>query len=320
MKFIPILKDKIWGGNKLSKMLGKGDGSLKNIGESWEISGVDNSESVVLNGFLKGNTINELIEVYMGDIVGEKIFRRYGNQFPLLFKFIDANADLSIQVHPNDEIAMERHDSYGKTEMWFVMQADDGAKLVSGFKSDITCESYLECLKNKQLDKILGYTDVNEGDVLYIPAGRVHAIGAGVLVAEIQQSSDITYRIFDYDRKDSFGNYRQLHTDDALDVIDYSKNENPKILYHLKKNESNELVKCEYFTVNIIDLNDCLEKDYYEIDSFIVYMCVDGGCNVLTDNNDPVFLKKGDTIFIPNECNRVVIEPTPSVKLLEVYI
>jgi len=220
LKFTPIYKDKIWGGNKIKSVLNKDFGGLPNCGESWELSGVDGNVSVVSNGYLAGNTLEELLEVYMGDLAGDEVYEHFGNEFPLLIKFIDANDDLSIQVHPNDEMAAERHNSYGKTEMWYVLQADKGSKLQSGFNQQVDQEKYLEKLEKTELTDILNFEEVTAGDVFFIPAGRVHAIGRGILLAEIQQTSDITYRIYDYDRRDDKGNPRELHTDLALDAID----------------------------------------------------------------------------------------------------
>ena len=238
LKFTPICKDKIWGGNKLNEILNKEYPELPNCGESWEISGVQDEVSVVSNGFLKGNSLEELIEVYMGDLVGEKVYEKFGIEFPLLVKFIDANDNLSIQVHPNDELSMERHDAFGKTEMWYVVQADPGAKLISGFNRKIDKEGYLKYFKNGQLEEILNYEEVKAGDVFFIPAGRVHAIGKGIVVAEIQQTSDVTYRIYDFNRVDDQGNPRELHTDLAIDAIAYEYEANYRTDYKALDNQS----------------------------------------------------------------------------------
>lgn len=320
LKFTPILKEKIWGGKKLKDILGKNIGNKCNIGESWELSGVEEDESIVANGFLKGNSINELIEIYMGDLVGEKVYKKFGNQFPLLIKFIDASRDLSIQVHPNNEIALERHNSYGKTEMWYVMQADTDARLVAGFKDEVTCQSYVEHVENNKLDELLGYTKVEPGDVFYIPAGRVHSIGAGILLAEIQQTSDITYRIYDYDRVDKDGEKRELHTDEALDVINYLKLDEPKKKYLIKENNFSEVVKCDYFTTNIIELTNTIEKDYYKIESFVIYICLEGAFEVEMFNSEKTIVLMGETILVPAECSSVIITPKEKSKFLEIYI
>lgn len=320
LKFAPIYKEKIWGGNKMKTILGKDFGKLPNCGESWELSGVEGNVSVVSNGYLAGNSLEELVEVYMGDLVGDKVFENFGNEFPLLIKFIDANDDLSIQVHPDDELAAERHNSYGKTEMWYVLQADPGSKLQSGFNREVDQETYIEKLENGELTSILNFEEVAPGDVFFIPAGRVHAIGKGILLAEIQQTSDVTYRIYDYERLDASGNIRELHNDLAIDAIDFTVWPEYKSKYTPRANESVELVKCNYFTTNLLELNRKLEKDYNQLDSFVIYMCLDGELNLETESGSEKF-RKGETILLPASIENVILKPvTPAVKLLEVYI
>ncbi len=320
LKFAPIYKDKIWGGKKIKSVLHKDYGDLPNCGESWELSGVDENVSVVINGYLAGNDLNELIEVYMGDLVGETIYEHFGNEFPLLIKFIDANDDLSIQVHPNDEMAAERHNSYGKTEMWYVIQADKGAKLQSGFNQQVDQELYLEKLEKVELTDILNFEEVTSGDVFFIPAGRVHAIGKGILLAEIQQTSDITYRIYDYDRRDDKGNTRELHTDLALDAIDYTVFTEYKSKYERKVNESVELVSCQYFTTNVLEFSKLVEKDYHKLDSFVIYICLDGELIVETELGNET-LNLGETILLPATIESVTLKPVSArTRLLEVYI
>jgi mannose-6-phosphate isomerase len=320
LKFTPIFKDKIWGGNKIRTVLNKDFGDLPNCGESWELSGVEDNVSVVSNGYLAENSLSELIEIYMGDLVGDRIFDTYGTEFPLLIKFIDANDDLSIQVHPDDEMAGERHHSFGKTEMWYVMQADKGSKLQSGFNQVVDQEKYLEKLNKAELTDILNFEEVTAGDVFFIPAGRVHAIGKGILLAEIQQTSDITYRIYDYNRRDDKGNLRELHTDLALDAIDFTIYPEYKTQYQPKSNESVELVNCEYFTTNLLEINKPIEKDYNKLDSFVIYMCLDGEALIETESGNESVVK-GETILIPASIESVILKPTTaSVKLLEVYI
>ncbi|MBW8325202.1 MAG: class I mannose-6-phosphate isomerase [Prolixibacteraceae bacterium] len=320
LKFTPIFKDKIWGGNKIKSILNKDFGHLPNCGESWELSGVEGNISVVSNGFLAGNTLEELIEIYMGDLVGEGIFETYGIEFPLLIKFIDANDDLSIQVHPDDEMSKERHNAFGKTEMWYVMQADQGSKLQSGFNQQVDQDKYLFKLEHNELTDILNFEEVAAGDVFFIPAGRVHAIGKGILLAEIQQTSDITYRIYDYDRRDNEGNPRELHTELALDAIDYTLSPEYKTRYESKLNESVELAKCKYFTTNVLDLNTIVEKDYNKLDSFVIYICLDGELQIETESGSET-VQKGETILIPASIENVQLKPlSATVKLLEVYI
>jgi len=320
LKFTPICKDKIWGGNKLNELLNKEYPELPNCGESWEISGVQDEISVVSNGFLKGNNLEELIEVYMGDLVGEKVYEKFGTEFPLLVKFIDANDNLSIQVHPNDELALERHDAFGKTEMWYVVQADPGAKLISGFNRKIDKEGYLKYFKNGQLEEILNYEEVKAGDVFFMPAGRVHAIGKGIVVAEIQQTSDITYRIYDFNRVDDQGNPRELHTDLAVDAIDYSFETNYRTDYNAIPDKSVKLVGCKYFTTNILPLSSSVERDFTELDTFVIYCCLDGRYTIKWEDQSLV-VEKGESILVPAMINNFVLSAEGgSAKLLEVYI
>jgi mannose-6-phosphate isomerase len=320
LKFSPIYKDKIWGGDKIKSVLNKDFGDLPNCGESWELSGVEDNVSVVSNGYLAGNSLEELIEVYMGDLVGDSVFENFGIEFPLLIKFIDANDDLSIQVHPNDEMAKKRHNAFGKTEMWYVIQADPGSKLQAGFNQKVDAETYLQKLESNQLTDILNFEEVKAGDVYFIPAGRVHAIGKGILLAEIQQTSDITYRIYDYDRRDNKGNPRELHTDLALDAIDFNIYPEYKTRYEAKANESTEIVTCKYFTTNVLEINEVVEKDYNELDSFVIFICLEGVVAIETEAGTET-IEKGQTILIPAAIESVTLHPSASfVRLLEVYI
>lgn len=318
IKFKPILKDRIWGGNKLKNILGK-TGKCATCGESWELSAVQGEISVVSNGFLKGNNLEEIIEIYMGDLVGESVFEKYGIEFPLLIKFIDAADDLSIQVHPDDKLASERHDSYGKTEMWVVMQAEKGAKLISGFNKKVTKEEYLSNLEGKTLKNILNSEEVKEGDVFFIPAGRVHAIGSGILLAEIQQTSDVTYRIYDWDRTDASGKSRELHTELALDAIDYSYHPQYKTVYEETLNKTVNVADCPYFTTNIIKFDKAVNKDYNFIDSFVIYICLNGKIQIAYENGKED-LNMGETILIPASLKELEITPVGEAQILEVYI
>lgn len=321
LKFAPICKDKIWGGNKLKELLNKEYAGLPNCGESWEVSGVQDEVSVVSNGFLKGNSLEELIEVYMGDLVGEKVYEKFGIEFPLLIKFIDANDNLSIQVHPGDEMALERHDSHGKTEMWYVLQADPGARLISGFNREMDKEKYLTHFKNGQLEDILNYEEANAGDVFFMPAGRVHAIGKGIVVAEIQQTSDVTYRIYDFNRVDEHGKGRELHVDLAVDAIDYQFEKNYRTQYHAIENKSVELVNCPYFTTNILPLTQLVERDFESLDTFVIYICLEGSCNMKWDDQT-LKISRGESILVPAMISHFSINPGDGApaKLLEVYI
>jgi mannose-6-phosphate isomerase len=318
LKFQPILKDKIWGGEKLMNLLHK-NSDRKDIGESWEISDVEGDMSVVMNGILKGKNLKELIAEYKGSLVGDKVFKHFGNKFPLLIKFIDAKEALSIQLHPHDDLAKKRHNSFGKTEMWYVMQADEKANLIVGFKKEVTPEEYLHHLNNTSLTEILNIDEVQKGDVYFIPTGRVHAIGAGVLLAEIQQTSDITYRIYDWDRQDTKGNYRDLHTDEAIDAIDYSAKNSYRTRYSKQVNTSSEIVSCPYFTTNVLPIDGGLTIDHSNKDSFVIYMCVEGSVT-FKHGNFTEKLIMGETILVPNAITNFEITSSKPSELLEVYI
>jgi mannose-6-phosphate isomerase len=320
LKFKPVCLEKIWGGNRLKTLLNKDFSPMSNCGESWEISAVEDHISEVKNGYLQGNNLTELIEIYMGDLVGDAIFKKYGVEFPLLFKFIDANDDLSIQVHPDDELAKERHNAYGKTEMWYVVHADKGALINTGFNQPVSPEMFMEYLEQGKLPEILCYEEANPGDVFFIPAGRVHAIGKGILLAEIQQTSDITYRIFDYNRKDAQGNIRELHIDLAVDAIDFSYSDEYKTKYTAEKNKSSEIVTCSYFTTNLLEFNTKIEKDYHLLDSFIVYMNIAGRFTIEYEDGEET-VEPGETVLVPASLEVFQLKPlTEEVKTLEVYI
>lgn len=318
LKFQPLYKYRIWGGEKLKTELGK-NYSKNMIGESWEVSDVNNDETTVLEGPLQGLTLKQLIQKYKGDFLGETVYTTFGNNFPLLIKFIDAKTPLSIQVHPSNEVAKSRHNSFGKNEMWYVMQAEKEAELIIGFKENLSPEQYEQHLKNGKLLDVMNHEVVSKGDTFYIPTGRVHAIGAGVLLAEIQQTSDITYRIYDYDRVDnSTGEKRELHNDLAKDVIDFSVHDTYKTHYNKTTNQSNDLVHSAYFKSNFIKIDGTLNKDYSNIDSFIIYICVEG--NVEIEWKKDVFtLKKGETVLLPASIKNISLSST-SCELLEVYL
>jgi mannose-6-phosphate isomerase len=317
IKFYPILKEKIWGGNKIISQLHK-KSALKNVGESWELSDVENNVSVVSNGKLEGKTLRELLGTYKNELVGENNYDRFGNNFPLLIKFIDAKEDLSVQVHPNNELAKIRHNSFGKTEMWYIMQADSGSKLVVGFSKEITPEQYVGYLKEKKITSVLNYEKVKAGDAFLIEPGTVHTIGAGILLAEIQQTSDITYRIYDWDRADDRGNLRELHTDLAIDAINFSDKIAAKHYYHTYINALNTIVKCPYFTTNFIHVVGEKELDYAETDSFVIFMCVKGNATISIDEYSEN-LDFGETVLIPATVEKVIIT-SKNCKLLEVTV
>ncbi|OIQ21207.1 type I phosphomannose isomerase catalytic subunit [Lacinutrix sp. MedPE-SW] len=320
LTFNPVYSYRIWGGDKLKTVLNK-KYSQESIGESWEISDVKDNETLVSNGNLKGKTLKELINTFKADFVGEKVYNSFGNDFPLLIKFIDAKTPLSIQVHPSNELAKARHNSFGKNEMWYVMQAEKDAELIVGFNKEIKQEQYKQHLKDNTLKEILNIEKVKSGDTFYIPTGRVHAIGAGVLLAEIQQTSNITYRIYDYDRVDKkTGEKRELHTDLALDAIDYNLYKNYKTEYKTETNTPSPLVNSPYFKTNILNIQGYLNRELSTYDSFVIYMCVEGNTSLKTaKNNEEYKLSIGETIIIPACINNISLEAT-SGKLIEVYL
>jgi mannose-6-phosphate isomerase len=319
LKFKPILKQVLWGGEKIIpfKQLNE---TLKQVGESWELSGVENNESIVANGVDKGFTLTEIVRKYRDELVGEANYARFGNKFPLLIKFIDAKQDLSIQVHPSDELAKKRHNSMGKTEMWYVIDADKGAKLRSGFSTQITPKEYKERIQNNTITDVLQEYKIQKGDVFFLPAGRVHSIGAGAFIAEIQQTSDITYRIYDFNRKDADGKVRELHTDFAREAIDYELLRDYRTQYKALINEPVELVACPYFTTSLYDMTEEVSCDYSELDSFVIFVCIEGACRLIDNEKNAITLQAGETVLLPATVQTITVIPNNAVKLLETYI
>jgi mannose-6-phosphate isomerase len=314
LQFEPILKERIWGGEKLNTVLNKPIAS-NNTGESWEISTVEGDVSVVSNGTLKGFHLNELIDNFPNEILGTAVYDKFGKQFPLLFKYLDAKTDLSIQVHPNDELAKKRHNSFGKTEMWYIMQADEGSRIIVGFKDNSNANEYVTHLDKNTLLELLEEVKVKTGDVFFLKTGTVHAIGAGLLVAEIQQTSDITYRLYDFDRVDSEGNKRELHVELALDAINYNRVET-QVNYSKELNIFNEIVNCPYFTTNYLNLSGELKVSKSNT-TFTVYMCTDGDFQI-EFKQIHYHYSKGDTILIPATMTNYNLSGNAVV--LEIYI
>jgi mannose-6-phosphate isomerase len=321
LKFRPILKPVIWGGSEISHFK-QIEPVQDGIGESWEISGVKNNLSVVANGPLAGTTIGELLIREKEKLVGRKVYEKYGTTFPLLIKFIDARDDLSIQVHPDDKLAKERQQSFGKTEMWYVIKASPGAFLYSGFEKSITPEEYVETVQNNTFVTTLKRYEVKEGDVFFLPAGRVHAIGAGCFIAEIQQTSDITYRIYDYNRKDAAGNSRELHTELAKDAIDYKVYDSYKTDYERSLNKPVRLVSCAYFTTHLLEMDADIpmSRQYANLDSFVIYICVAGHCTIKDDKGNSELIRQGESMLLPADTRWVTIIPSESSKLLETFV
>ncbi len=319
LKFEPILKQRIWGGHALMENYGKKADREALIGESWELSAVSGDISVVTNGFLAGNNLQEIVEVYMGDITGEAIYEKFGDEFPLLIKLIEAREVLSIQVHPDDKLAKKRHNAYGKTEMWYILEAERDAVVFTGFRNSITKEDYKNALADNKLPHLLNTECPKKGDVLFTPAGRIHAIGAGLILVEIQQTSDITYRIYDWGRLAPDGQSRKLHLDLAEDTLDFNASRDCIIRKESIPDTTINLVNCEYFVTNILYFNNPVDKDYNLLDTFVIYICLEGEFIIKWDKGSEIVLK-GETVLIPAVLAELALEPKPEAKILEVFI
>jgi mannose-6-phosphate isomerase len=309
----------VWGGYKLNTLLAKNFPAEKKVGESWELSGVQKSLSVVTNGYLKGNNIEELAEIYMGELLGDKVYEQFGVEFPLLIKFIDATDTLSVQVHPDDAVAAERHNAYGKTEMWVVLAAEPGAGLYMGFKERLTAQAFYAHTQKGTLPEVLNFEQVAPGDVFFIPAGRIHAIGKGVLLAEIQQTSDITYRVYDWGREYNPATARDMHIDLAIDVIDFAPANRYKTSYAPQLNAPVNVAGCPYFTTNLLELDRAVERPLLPRDSFVIYICLDGTVS-LSCKGAQETVTKGETLLVPAAIADIRLEPAIGAKLLEVYV
>lgn len=315
LKFKPILKSTIWGGERIIPYKQLVD-TQKQVGESWELSGVKGNESVIVNGKYAGLTLPDLIAQEGANLLGVKNYERFGQEFPLLIKFIDARQDLSIQVHPNDKLAWERHQSKGKTEMWYVVSADEGAHLRSGFAKQVTPAEYEASVNDDTITDLLTDYLIQPGDVFFLPAGRLHSIGAGAFIAEIQQTSDITYRIYDFKRRDANGNTRELHTELAKEAIDYTVESDYRTHYIARENQEVELVSCPYFTTSLYELTQEFTLDYSALDSFVVLICMSGQATFMTDSGDEVVMHQGETVLLPATAQWLRIRPVGKCNLL----
>ena len=312
-KFQPLLKQTLWGGDKIIPFKHLST-VMENVGESWEISGVKDNETIAAGD---GRSLNQLVRDMKDRLVGEANYQRFSDEFPLLIKFIDARQDLSIQVHPTDEIAHRQGRERGKTEMWYVMDSEPDAKLYNGLKLQITPEQYKQMVADDTICDALAQYSVKEGDCFFIPAGRIHAIGAGCFLVEIQQTSDVTYRIYDFKRKDKDGNYRQLHTQEASESINYTVLDDYRTHYQPRTNESQLLVECPYFTTAVYDLTETMTIDYSELDSFVILIGMKGE-GTLTIDGETVAFSAGETILVPASAQEVRTEGT--IKFLETYV
>ncbi len=317
-KFLPILKSTIWGGSRIADYKNIKTES-ETIGESWELSGVKGSESVVDDGPDKGLTITQLIDRYQSSLIGERNFTRFGNKFPLLIKFIDAKADLSVQVHPDDAMARRMGHECGKTEMWYVIDAEKGARLANGFKSPVDPSDYERLVESGDIEKVLNFNTIHKGDVFFIPAGRVHAIGKGALVAEIQQTSDDTFRLYDYHRKGPDGKERELHTELAKEAIDFNDCGGARVEYTHLENIPVTVVRSPYFTTNVLELDDEMMRDYSEADTFVAIVGIKGSA-IIVCGPQQVRMKEGETVLVSADAVSVTIKPEGSFTALETYI
>lgn len=321
LKFEPILKETIWGGDYLNKELAKGDDSEKKVGESLEVSSLDGSVSMVSNGFLKGNSLLDIIEVYMGDLIGEKVYEKFGIELPILIKIIDAKADLSIQVHPDEKLANEKYGAHGKTEMWYVLDSSEDAKIIAGYHKPTTRNEVRKCIDNNTVESLVRKDDVKSGDVFFIPAGRVHSLGAGNVVFEIQKTSDVTLRMYDYDRRDTAGSLRDLHVEESLDAMSYGAEDEYKTTYVEVVNQPSNLIKCPDFTTNIFPFDQKVGRDYYFLDSFVLLFCTEGSFTVDFAEGDTVKVKKGESLLLPAQVREYFFTPqTEKATFIETYL
>ena len=316
-KFTPLLKQAIWGGDKIIAFK-RLNVQMENIGESWEISGLKDNETVVCSGPDEGKSINQLVREQGERLVGHDNYQRFGDEFPLLIKFIDARKDLSIQVHPDNETAQRHGHQRGKTEMWYALKPTPGAQLYNGLRQQLTPETYRQMVADNTITDALARYRVHEGDVFFIPAGRIHSIGAGCFMAEVQQTCDLTYRIYDYNRRDCNGNLRQLHTDKAAESIDYTVHDNYRTYYEPMQDEGVQLITCPYFSTAVYDLNDPMTIDYSELDSFVIFVGLQGSCELTDDSGHTVSFREGETVLLPATTKTVKVDGT--IKFLETYV
>ena len=317
IRFEPLLKSTLWGGDKIIPFKHL-NSEQQQVGESWEISGVADNETVVSDGPYQGKSLNILLHEMKAQLIGVDNYRRFGDEFPLLIKFIDAHQDLSIQVHPNDEIAHRQGKPRGKTEMWYIMESEPNSMLYSGLQKEITPEQYKTMVDDGTITDAIAQYKVKEGDVFFLPAGRIHSVGTGCFLVEIQQTSDVTYRIYDYKRKDKNGNYRELHTREAAECINYHVEKSYRTEYVPRKNQGVSLVQCPYFNTAIYDLDEPMTLDYSELDSFVILIALRGEGTLTDDEGNKIPFRMGDTVLLPATTQMVEVEGT--VKFLETYV
>lgn len=320
LEFKPIFRDKIWGGQRIKNRLGFDIGDLPNCGELWSLSGYPGEQSIIANGFLEGNQLNEILEIYMDDLVGGNIYDKFGNIFPILVKILDAKDWLSIQVHPDDELAQKRGLEGGKTEMWYILDSDSDSKLIAGFSQKVNEYTYRRKIEEKKLPEIMNFVEVKKEDVFFMPSGRVHALGPGILLAEIQQTSDTTYRIYDWDRVDADGKSRELHLDEAMQAIDFELYDNYKTQYSKSTNDTNKIIDSPFFITNLLHLNKGIEKNYEELDSFVILLAAEGSFRYSDPFGNSGEIKAGESLLLPAVQSHIGLHPIGECKILEVYI
>ena len=316
-RFTPLLKQTLWGGHRIVPFK-KLESNLENVGESWEISGVPGRETIVDGGLYHGKSLNELIAELKEKLVGEANYKRFGNEFPLLIKFIDTELPLSIQVHPTDEIAHKHGKERGKTEMWYMMESAPDASILVGLKKKITPEQYKAMVANDTIVDAIGHYNVKEGDCFFLPAGRIHGIGKGCFLTEIQQTSDITYRIYDFKRRDKDGNYRQLHIHEAAESIDYTVESNCSVTYVPTKNQGVSLIQCPYFKTILYQVDEPLTIDLSSLDSFIITIITQGRGSFTDNEGNTEQVQAGDTLLFPATTSQLKIEGC--MKFLVTYV
>lgn len=321
LKFKPLLKERVWGGENLKEMYADAVlPNMKEVGESWLVSGVQDNISLVANGFLKDNTLEELVEVYMGDLVGDSVYEKFGVEFPLLIKLIDTREYLSVQVHPDDEMAKERHSAYGKSEFWYVLESKDDSEIITGFNRSFTRDDYVSSIKDKTLISSLKNEAVVPHNFVFIPSGSLHSLGKNILLVEIQQTSDITYRVYDWDRVDEQGKGRELHIELAADTIDFSRNPLEIKSLDMDKNKAQELVENTFFRINRFYIDEPLNREFIDFDTFRLYICISGTAEVHSVGNNPVILSKGEVVLVPASLHVVELIPNEESLLLEAYV
>ncbi|HPK30415.1 MAG TPA: class I mannose-6-phosphate isomerase [Bacteroidales bacterium] len=328
LKFQPILKTKVWGGNRLVKEYGKypdpeEEIDLSHIGESWEIADMGDESTMVSEGFLAENSLFDLLETYLGDLVGDKVFEMYNLQFPIMVKLLDINKHISVQVHPDDEIALERYDSYGKEEFWHILDADNDAVIYLGFKRKVTATEFYDRCKDGTVIQLLNEIRPKKGDNFHIKPGTVHSASGGIRLVEIQQPSDITFRLYDWEREFDALTAREMHLEEAIDCIDYNASDPASLLIPTNPTRG-PLLESDNFIISAVDLQGPRQIHTESYGSFIIYVCTQGSASfqVMEGGRKASYdISKGGTILIPASLDDFSIVPLENkTLLLEVWL